>query len=431
MTMTTIGHVPDGIARAVILPSAYADLDGVVYPACKWLRENAPVASAEIEGYDPVWLISKHEDIKHVLRDATLFHSADANVMLQPKVGDEYLRSMLGGTTCVFQNLTFMEPPEHRRYRQATSDEFMLTQVRKREPRFREIAKEAVARLIAHESDCDFVEVVSSRYALQIVLEMVGVPPEDYDLLLTLSRDTIGGDDPDWRREGVPATAEGMATQWYAAVQEFTEYFEVIRQDRLMQPRDDLATAIVTARLENGELMPERIQNHLTATMASAGHDTVSSAISAGIHGLALFPEQFEKVRANPQLIPGLVDESIRWATPARHFMRNATRATVLGGTNIAAGDRLMCLLLSGNRDEDVFPDPTLFDVTRRPNPHLSFGFGPHLCLGQHIAKIEMCALFEELVSKLRSIELAGAPTMKVSNFIGGWKTLPIRFRKM
>jgi cytochrome P450 len=221
-----------------------------------------------------------------------------------------------------------------------------------------------------------------------------------------------------------------MAKQWLASVQDFYEYFEVIRKDRLANPREDLASAIVNARLQNSELMPERIQNHLTASIALAGHDTTNSAISAGMHGLALFPEQFDKVKADPKLIPGLVDESLRWATPAKHFMRNATRDTELGGIQIKAMDRLMCLFVSGNRDEDAFEDPMTFDVTRRPNPHLSFSFGPHVCLGQHIAKIEMRALFDELIPRLASVELAGEPTLKVSNFVSGFKTLPIRFTK-
>jgi alpha-terpineol hydroxylase len=433
--MTTVNEVaaatvPDEVARAVVLPASYADLDGTVFPACEWLRHNAPVGRADVEGYDPLWLISKHADIREVLRDAELFHSADFNIMLQPQAGDEYLRNMLDGTTHVLNNLSYMEPPVHGRYRDATAQEFLPAQVRRFEPRFREIAKEAVDRLMEHEGECDFVAELSARYPLNAVLEMLGVPPEDYDYMLKVTQDTFGGDDSDWRRDDVPPTPEAMAKQWHHAVQEAYEYFEVIRKDRLANPREDLATAIVTAKLEDGELMPERIQNHLTLSVAIAGHDTTNSAISAGMHGLALFPDQLEKVKAEPKLIPGLVDESLRWATPAKHFMRNATRDTELRGVEIKANDRLMCMFVSGNRDEEAFPEPMKFDVTRRPNPHLSFSFGPHVCLGQHIAKIEMRALFDELIPRLGSVELAGEPTLKVSNFVSGFKKLPIRFTK-
>jgi cytochrome P450 len=422
--------VPDEIARAVVLPASYGDLDGVVYPACEWLRNNVPVARAEVEGYDPIWLISKHAQIKEVLRDAETFHNADANIMLQPQAGDAYLRELLDGTTHVLNNLSYMEPPEHGRYRNATAHAFLPAQVRKFQNRFHELARESVDRLLERDGECDFVPALSAQYPLSAVMEMLGVPHEDYELMLKLTQDTFGGDDPDWKRDEVEASPEAMAKQWHAAVQDFYQYFEAIRKDRLANPRDDLSTSIVTARLEDGELMPARIQNHLTASIALAGHDTTSSAISAGMHGLALFPAQFDKVKADPSLVPGLVEESLRWATPAKHFMRNASRDAEVAGIPIRSMDRLMCLFVSGNRDEDVFPDPMSFDVTRRPNPHLSFSFGPHVCLGQHIAKIEMRALFDELIPRLGSVELAGQPRLKVSNFVSGFKSLPIRFTK-
>jgi cytochrome P450 len=427
---TAVPTVPSEIARAVVLPASYGDLDGVVFPACDWLRENAPIARAEVDGYDPVWLIAKHSDIQAVLRDADTFHNADLNIMLQPQAGDQYLRNLLDGTTHVLNNLSYMEPPEHGRFRNATSFEFLPAQVRKFEPRFREIARAAVDHLMEHDGECDFVRDLSARYPLNAVLQMLGVPPEDYDQMLKWTQDTFGGDDPDWKRDDIPATPEAMAAQWHASVQDFYNYFEVVREDRLAHPRDDLATAIITARLENGEMMPERIQNHLTASIALAGHDTTNSAISAGMHGLCLFPDQFEKVKADPKLIPGLVDESLRWATPAKHFMRNASRDAELNGVEIKSMDRLMCLFVSANRDADVFPNPYAFDITRRPNPHLSFSYGPHVCLGQHIAKIEMRALFAELIPRLESVELAGEPKLKLSNFVSGLKSLPARFTK-
>ena len=429
-TDTHAAVAPNDVAEAVVLPASYADLDGVVYPACKWLRENEPVALAEVDGYDPVWLISKHADVRAVLRDAETFHSADCNIMLQPKAGDDFLRGMLGGNTKVLHNLSYMEPPEHTQYRSATAFQFLPAQVRKFEPRFREIAKEAVDEFFENDGECEFVQALATKYPLNAVLEMLGVPPEDYQYMLKLTQDTFGGDDPDWKREDVPDSPEAMARGWHASVQDAYAYFEVIRKDRHANPRDDLATAIATARLENGELMPERTQNHLTLSIALAGHDTTNSAISAGMHGLALFPDQLEKVKADPALIPGLVDESLRWATPAKHFMRNATRDTEVRGVPIKAGERLMAMFVSANRDEEVFEHADRFDVKRRPNPHLSFSFGPHVCLGQHIAKIEMRALFEELIPRLGSVELAGEPRLKIGNFVTGFKTLPIRFTK-
>jgi alpha-terpineol hydroxylase len=422
--------VPEEIARAVMLPASYGQLETVVHPACEWLRANLPIGRALIDGYDPVWLVSRHADIREVLRDAETFHNADVNIMLQPQAGDAYLRDLLDGTTKVLSNLSYMEPPEHTRYRNATGHAFQPGPVRAFEGRLRELARESVDRLMEHDGECDMVDALTRDYPLSAVMEMLDIPREDYPLMLKLTQDTFGGDDPDWKRDDIEQTPEAMAKQWLASVEDFYAYFEGVRADRLAQPRDDLASSIVNSRLENGELMPDRIQNHLTASIALAGHDTTNSALSSGLLGLARFPDQLEKVREDPKLIPGLVDESLRYATPAKHFMRNASRDVELRGVPLRAMDRLMCLFVSGNRDEAVFADPHRFDVTRRPNPHLSFSFGPHICLGQHLAKLEMRVLFEELVPRLRSLELAGEPRLKVSNFVSGLKTLPVRFAK-
>ncbi len=422
--------VPQEIARAVILPQSYADLDNVVHPACEWLRANMPIGRAELEGYDPVWMVSTHAHVSEIYRDAETFHNADHNIILYPKAGDEYLRGMLDGTTRVLDNLTYMEPPEHGRYRSATSHSFLPAQVRRFDGRIRELAREAVERLLDCDGECDFVDLVSRDYPLSSVMEMLGIPREDYSLMMRLTQETFGGDDPDWKREDVPETPEAAAISWAKSVADFYEYFEAIRKDRLANPRDDLASSIVNSRLDDGELMPEGRQNHLAASIAIAGHDTTNSAIAGGMLGLARFPDQFDKVKAAPSLLAGLVDESMRYSTPAKHFTRNTTRDVEFHGVPFAAMDRVMTLTVSANRDEDVFPDPERFDVTRRPNPHLSFGWGPHICLGQSIAKNEMRILFEELLPKLKTLELAGEPRLKIGNFVTGPKTLPIRFTK-
>jgi cytochrome P450 len=421
--------VPEEIARAVMLPESYADLDGIVHPACRWLRENMPVAVAELEGYDPIWLVSRHADIKAVLADQELFHNADVNILLYPKAGDEGLRALNGGTTKVLDNLSYLDPPEHPRYRGAIQHVFTPARVRQFERRLQDLAREHVDRFLAQDGEVDFVEVLTRDYALSAVMELAGIPPEDNQYMLKLTQETFGGDDPDWKRDDVPATPEAAARQWHDSVQGFYEYFEGIRADRIAHPREaDMSTEIIHSRTADGELMPERIQNHLTLTLALAGHDTVNSAMSGCMHGLLHHPEQFALVRNDPSLVAGLVDEGLRWATPAKHFMRNATREAEALGVHFRPMDRVMALFVSGNRDEDVFADPYTFDITRRPNPHLSFSHGPHVCLGQHVAKLEMRVLYAELLPRLRSIEPAGAPRLKVSNFVSGQKTLPMRF---
>ncbi|MBS1677562.1 MAG: cytochrome P450 [Actinobacteria bacterium] len=429
MTVETALTVPEEIARSVMLPESYADLDGTVHPACRWLRENLPVGRAEIDGYDPVWLIARHADIKTILGDQDLFHNADVNILLYPTAGEEGLRALNGGNTKVLENLSYMDPPEHATYRTAIAPVFSPARVRQFEARLKTLAKEHVDRFIEAEGDIDFVSELSRDYPLSAVMELAGIPPEDYQYMLRLTQDTFGGDDPDWKRDDVPESPEAAARQWHAAVQDFYEYFEGIRSDRTERPRlADMSTEIITSRTADGALMPDRIQNHLTLTLALAGHDTVNSAISGCMHGLLQFPDQFAKVKEDPSLIPGLVDEGLRWATPAKHFMRNASEDADVLGVEMNAMDRVMALFVSGNRDEEVFESPYDFDVTRKPNPHLSFSYGPHVCLGQHVAKLEMRTLYAELIPRLRTIEPAGEPTLKLSNFVSGQKTLPMRF---
>jgi len=424
--------IPDEIARAVVLPDAYAQLYKTVLPAFQWLRTHMPIGVAEVDGYDPVWVVSKHAHVQQVLLNAKKFHSADLNIMLHPKVGDDYLRGLLGGNTKVLANLSYMEPPEHTQYRSATSAPFMPGEIRKLEPRFREIAKDTVDALLARDDlEFDFVHDVGNVYPLEIIMEMLGIPQEDHRYLHRLTQEIFGGDDPDMKREDVAeTTAETGAQQWLLAVNDAYEYFEGVRKDRWAHPRDDIATAIVTARLQSGETMPERIQNHLAASVAIAGHDTINSALSGGVLGLARHPDQIKKVQADLSLIPGLVDECIRYATPTKHFMRNTVTDTDFFGFKLKPMERIMCSLVSANNDETVFPDPARFDVTRRPNPHVAFGYGPHQCLGQHIAKMEMRALFEELLPRIGTIELAAEPSLKRGNFVTGVKKLPIRLTR-
>ncbi|WP_296599039.1 cytochrome P450, partial [Phenylobacterium sp.] len=163
--------------------------------------------------------------------------------------------------------------------------------------------------------------------------------------------------------------------------------------------------------------------------VATAGHDTTSSSTAGAMWALAENPGEFRKVKQDPSLIPGLVDESIRWTTPVKTFMRTATADTEVRGRKVKQGDWLMLCYASGNRDEEVFDAPDTFQVDRKPNKHLAFGYGAHLCLGQHLAKMEMRVLWEELLPRLESVEISGTPALSEAFFVNGPKRLPIRFR--
>ena len=247
--------------------------------------------------------------------------------------------------------------------------------------------------------------------------------------MMKLTQELFGAADPDANRTGssVVDAAAGVDTV-QSVVMDFMMYFNAMTEDRRARPRQDLASVIANGRIEGEPL------GHLEAMsyyiiVATAGHDTTSSTMAGGLWALAEHPEQFAAVKADPSLIDGLIEESIRWVTPVKHFMRTATADAELAGRKIAKGDWLFLSYPSGNRDEAVFEDPFSFQVGRTPNKHLAFGYGAHLCLGQHLARMEMRILWEELFARLDFVELDGEPRRMTAAFVCGPKSVPIRFK--
>jgi cytochrome P450 len=320
-----------------------------------------------------------------------------------------------------------MDAPDHPKYRALTQGWFMPANLGKFEPRVREIARATVARMMEKGGACDFVADVALGYPLHVIMEILGVPEQDEPRMLRLTQELFGAQDPDTARIREALTAEQFSAMMQMVVADFSTYFRGITEQRRRAPRDDLATVIANAKI-GGDYMPEHDATSYYMIVATAGHDTTSSSTAGAIWALAEDPDEFARVKANPELIPGLVDEAIRWMTPVKHFMRSATADTELGGRRIAKGDWLMLCYASGNRDEDVFDDPFRFRSDRKPNRHIAFGYGAHLCLGQYLAKLEMRILFEELLPRLKSIALDGEVKMTQATFVNGPKKLPIRF---
>jgi cytochrome P450 len=211
-------------------------------------------------------------------------------------------------------------------------------------------------------------------------------------------------------------------------IMEFFDYFTRITADRRANPRDDIASVIANAEI-NGKPLGDMETNSYYVIVATAGHDTVGSATCGGLLALLEHPDQLEKLQSNLELLPLAIDEAVRWITPTKHFMRTATQDNELRGQTIKEGESVMLMYASANRDEEVFDAPFEFRVDRRPNKHLAFGFGAHHCLGHLLAKMEMKALYKQLLERVSDIELAGDPVWMESYFVTGLKTLPIRYK--
>lgn len=420
--------IPQEIAQDIVDPQAYAD-GGRVDRAFAWLRQNAPVEVAELEAFDPFWVITRHADILEVERQNDLFHNGDRATVLTNKEADKKVREMMGGSPHLVRSLVQMDNPDHMNYRRLTQAWFMPQNLKQLEARIREIARSFVDRMAEHGGRCDFARDVAFLYPLHVIMEVMGVPEADEPRMLKLTQELFGSADPDLNRTGKEVTdvKEGVDTI-QSVVMDFMNYFNAITEDRRAKPREDLCSVIANGQIQGQPLGHlEAMSYYIIA--ATAGHDTTSNTTAGGLWALAENPDQFAKLKADPSLINSYLEESIRWVTPVKHFMRSATADAEVGGRKIAKGDWMMLAYPSGNRDEAVFANPYSFDIARSPNKHVAFGYGAHVCLGQHLGRMEMRVLWEELLPRLESVELDGEPKRMAANFVCGPKSVPIRYK--
>jgi cytochrome P450 len=418
-------NIPSTVAETLVDPRAYADHR--IHDAYAWLRANNPLGVAQPEGYDPFWVVTRHADILEISRQNDLFHSGDKATTIVNKATDERVRKLTGGSPHLVRSLVQMDAPDHPKYRALTQAWFMPPNIRGLDERIRKIARASVDRMLAKGGQCDFVREVALHYPLHVVMEILGVPEADEPRMLMLTQELFGAADPELGRQPDAAAVPEDLGPIQAVLADFYQYFAKISADRRANPRDDLATVIANSQI-NGAPISEFEAMSYYVIVATAGHDTTSSTTAGAMWALCENPDQLAYVQADLSRVPGLIDEAIRWTTPVKTFMRSATADAEVGGRKIAKDDWLMLCYASGNRDEAVFDNPGQFRVDRSPNKQLAFGYGAHLCLGQHLAKMEMRILFEELLPRLKSVGLAGEPKQSQALFVNGPKTLPIQF---
>ncbi len=421
--------LPPEIASALVDPKAYGEWDGL-HEKFSWARANAPLALAEAQGYEPFWAVTRHADIMEVSRNNARFASGVKQTTLSVAALDTMIREQTPNRDGhLIRSLVQMDAPDHMKYRLLTQQWFMPKNLRNIETRIREIARATVEKMLAMDGACDFARDVAVDYPLQVVMDILGVPPGDQPRMLMLTQQLFGPTDPDLNRARAEITdpVEGLKMLQFV-IDDFESYFKAITDERRRNPKDDIATVLANSSV-NGAPIPDRELNGYYIIISTAGHDTTSASTAGAIMELARNPALFERYRAPEADKAGLIEEAIRWTTPVQHFMRSATQDSELAGQQIKAGDWMMLCYASGNRDEAVFDDPFAFNPDRTPNAQIAFGFGGHVCLGQHLARMEMRILMEELLPRLKSIELAGEPARVESVFVGGLKRLPIRFR--
>ncbi len=407
--------VPD-----VFDPRLYAD--GVPHDRYRVLRDHHPVAWQEEPGVlgwpagPGFWAVTRHADVVRVLKDPATFSSHLGATQIRDPAPDDlpFIRRMMLN----------QDPPDHGRLRRLVSRAFTPKRVARFEAGARERARTALAaaldRARAGDGTFDVVTEVTDDYALLNLADLLGVPPEDRGLLLHWTRRVIGYQDPD---EAAP-TATGpdgapVDPRSPAMLGDMFDYARTLAAYKRVHPGDDVLTTLATDPELDG---PEMEMFFFLLTVA--GNDTVRGAAPGGLLALAGSPGEYARLREGTAPIATAVDELLRSQPPVLSFRRTATRDTVLAGTPLAAGDKVVVFHASAHHDERVFTDPHRLDLSRSPNPHVAFGEGPHVCLGAHFARLQLRVFHEEVARALPRLRLAAPPRRLVSHFINGLKSL-------
>jgi cytochrome P450 family 142 subfamily A polypeptide 1 len=366
-----------------------------------WMRENAPVY---FDG--EVWGIARHDDVQAVSKDSQTFCNKHGMRPDSPPVP-----SMIN-----------MDDPEHKLRRGLVNKGFTPRRVADHEPRVREICRELIAR-VAPQGRCDFVAEVAAPLPMIMIGDMLGVRPEDRDMLLRWSDDMIKG-----------SAASAPVELQMGAMNAFAEYAaynkDVVADRRRRGPGDDLISVLVHAeidghRLDDDELLQESL------LILIGGDETTRHVLTGGMEALLRNPGERQKILDDPKKLPLAIEEMLRWVSPIKNMARTATRDVELRGETIREGDKVLLLYHSANRDENVFSEPQRFIADREPNQHLAFGgYGAHFCLGASLARLELRVMFEELLRWLPDATLDGEAVLPLrpSNFIVGIEHMPIAF---
>jgi len=430
--------------EVVFDPAAYTA--GVPFDALARLRRDTPVvwvAEVPVLGWPAgpgFWLVLRHADVESVLRRPELFSSALGATQIRdpatPQALDYVRRMMLN-----------MDPPEHSRLRRLLGRSFTPRAVARLEDGIRGHARTICDRVLAGPGgECDFAKDVAADLPLLALADVLGVPEQDRWLLFDWSNRVIGYQDPDYASsaEFDPAAGTSMAAEALAlrpapdrdgrmpdprtreGMPDLYAYAHLLAEEKRRRPGDDVMS-ILLAQPDDGDGRVSAAEfENMFWLFAVAGNETLRNGLPGACIALLEHPEAQQALRADPALLPVAVDEMLRWWTPVMTFRRSATRDCELGGQPIRAGEKVVVSFTSANRDDAVFAIPDRFDIRRHPNPHLVFGHGPHFCLGAHLARSQMRALFEEVLARTSSIGYAGQPSYLRSNFQRGVKRLPV-----
>jgi cytochrome P450 len=394
---------------------------GVPRETFRYLRENDPVHwTKEPDGGRGFWSLTTYDDVLFASRNTDIF-SSRLGIRLEDMDPEE---------TEARRTLMEMDSPEHTRLRRLVSRPFAPKTVNEYEDAVRELSIEVLDSLKG-EREFNFVQRVARELPMRMLGRLLGLPDEDLDWLVLRGDALIGNSDPDFTEFVVDQvdTSEYRLLPFRSPVAlELFEYATHALEERRITPTHDILSALLEPTADGESLDDLALMNFFTL-MVAAGNDTTRYTMTGGLLALIERPELFAKIPSMTlEERKSLVDEMLRWTTVTMHFRRTVTVDTELNGKTLKAGDKVVLWYTSANDDESHFANPGEFQPDRSPNDHVAFGLhSPHLCLGAHLARLEMRVLFEELANRWQSVELVDEPERLRSNFISGIKNLPIR----
>ena len=400
-------------APALHLPETYTH--GVPHDYYRWLRDNDPVACLDHPRYpgEHLWVVTRYEDVQRVSRDATTFRNSP-----DPFMDDGENDPSSGGSELLMISL---DAPDHIKLRKLINKGFTPKRVAALGGMLRERTNEIIDGL-ADRSSADLVHDLALWLPLHVIADMVGVPEADRAMVFDWTEKTFGFD---------PATT---AEERGAAAAAMFAYADAMCAERAKEPRDDLMSVLLAAEVDGERLTAFQIELFFML-LQNAGSETTRNLITTGTLALLQHPDQYDIVRSDLDLVPTAIEELLRFATPVIHFTRTAAVDTEIGGKQIRAGERVLMVYASANRDERAFTDPDGLDVRRSPNDHVAFGAGgPHFCLGANLARIEGRVMFEEILTRFEGLRYVGDPSTYErvhSNLIDGYAHVPIEWDRI
>jgi len=396
----------------IIGPDHY-QRNGYPHAEWKWLRKNAPGFFYEGRSHvdEPFWVITKHADIIELSKQPQLFQNAPSLATFTNELPDPEDPA---------RHLLNMDPPEHGNYRRVAAKQFTPRTVTDLAPHVDTMTRD-ILDAAAAKGQGDFVADISAPITIGVIADMLGVPEADRPLMFRWTNEIIAPTDPEFQRGQAKETLDAARLELFA-------YFKEMSDARRKAPTQDIVSVVANGSVDGQELPYFELLSYYLLLVV-AGNETTRNAMTGGMLAFIENPGEWKKLQKNPALLDSAVEEIVRWTSPVIQFNRTPTRDYVLRGQTIRAGQAACLFYPSANRDEEVFEDPDFFRIDRTPNDHIAFGRGEHVCLGAHLARLELRTAFRHLLERLEYAELAGSVERARSSFVGGIKRAPMRWK--